>query len=314
MPSKLSGEIWGVMGYFNPLSYRNKLDTLRKAVASARRQGLKMLVVEAILPGNESPLADHEAEVVLRLPAGSTLWQKERLLNIGIKALPVSCDKIIWMDADIVFLDDEWVAATADLLNRYVVVQPFTSAHWLSSSTSRANVSDFRQIPDSKIDQVSYGTAFAECVESSMHSVKGHPGFAWAIRRSALQNCGLYDRLVLGGADTIIAAAMYGLSCIDMLKAYWTTRQCVHINSWMMSFHGAVRGSVHYHPGKLYHLWHGTIVGRRYEDRHDILRENDFDPIADLRADFNGCFQWSSDKPRLHEDVRRYFEERREDG
>jgi hypothetical protein len=38
-----------------------------------------------------------------------------------------------------------------------------------------------------------------------------------------------------------------------------------------------------------------------------------FDPRTDLRISQAGCWEWASDKPKIHEWARRYFEDRRED-
>ena len=45
--------------------------------------------------------------------AGNTLWQKERLLNIAIENLPKTVEKVMWLDSDLIFLNDDWVAETA---------------------------------------------------------------------------------------------------------------------------------------------------------------------------------------------------------
>jgi hypothetical protein len=45
-----------------------------------------------------------------------------------------------------------------------------------------------------------------------------------------------------------------------------------------------------------------------------LLFENDFDPAADITAAENGSWRWATDKSALHEAVRLYFRNRREDG
>ena len=39
-------------------------------------------------------LEPDDAEVVMRLHGGSLLWQKERLLNVALQALPAHCDAV----------------------------------------------------------------------------------------------------------------------------------------------------------------------------------------------------------------------------
>ena len=69
-----------------------------------------------------------------------------------------------------------------------------------------------------------------------------------------------------------------------------------------------------YIPGRLFHLWHGELRNRRYGQRHRARELLDFDPGADIAIDRGGCWRWNSDKPDLHEYVRNYFAQRREDG
>jgi hypothetical protein len=54
------------------------------------------------------------------------MWQKEAMLNIALKRLPPECDKITWIDSDIIFENDQWIEQTSSLLEYYRVVQPFS--------------------------------------------------------------------------------------------------------------------------------------------------------------------------------------------
>jgi hypothetical protein len=74
-----------------------------------------------------------------------------------------------------------------------------------------------------------------------------------------------------------------------------------------------VQGELSFAPGRIFSLWHGSIENRRYVQRNEELRAMAFDPSADIRISDNGCLEWASDKPDLHDWARRYFEERRED-
>ena len=51
-----------------------------------------------------------------------------------------------------------------------------------------------------------------------------------------------------------------------------------------------------------------------YGERGRLLQKFHFDPHTDIAIDSNGAWRWNSDKPALHEAVRRYFEQRKEDG
>jgi hypothetical protein len=67
-------------------------------------------------------------------------------------------------------------------------------------------------------------------------------------------------------------------------------------------------------PGTVLHLWHGEVGHRRYVRRNQELAGFGFDPATDLRVGASGCWEWSSDKPGLHQWAREYFGQRLEDG
>ncbi|MGA2775018.1 MAG: hypothetical protein ABSE81_03020 [Candidatus Omnitrophota bacterium] len=47
------------------------------------------------------------------------MWQS---LNIGLKHLPPECDKLTWLDCDIIFKNDHWIEGTSAALEKYIVV------------------------------------------------------------------------------------------------------------------------------------------------------------------------------------------------
>ena len=311
-PAALGGSLWGVVVSFNPAAYRSKLTNLRMALASARRQGLKVLVVEGAFETDAFSVVPEDANALVQVKLSSRLWQKERLLNIGIESLPASCDRVVWMDGDILFTDNDWPGKVADLLQLYIVVQPFQTAYWLNSGALPPSSSQGESL-ELSICRVSPSTAFSEAGIVHLDYPRGHTGFAWAARRDVFAAGGLYDRMVLGGADTIIASAMYGLSAQGLLTSYCTLQHARHISSWMERFHRDIRGSVGYLDGEVYHLWHGSRKNRRYEERHNILIEEQFDPLLDLSCGSGEGLSWASRKPDLHRRVYHYFHERRED-
>jgi len=108
-PVKLPGEVWGVSAYFNPAEYANKKEHLRLFSQRVRHQGLKLLIVELAFGAAPYVLEDQLADRIIRIRSDSIMWQKERLLNLGIQHLPESCDKVVCLDADVLFGNDQWV-------------------------------------------------------------------------------------------------------------------------------------------------------------------------------------------------------------
>ena len=52
-------------------------------------------------------LREGEADVLIQLRGRDVMWQKERLLNVGLGALPSACSKVVWLDCDIIFEGDD---------------------------------------------------------------------------------------------------------------------------------------------------------------------------------------------------------------
>src|SRR4029079_13310383 len=73
----------------------------------------------------DAPFELPESAAVLRVRARDVMWQKERLLNLAVAALPAACTKVAWIDADILFAEPNWAAETSRRLDDFPIVQPF---------------------------------------------------------------------------------------------------------------------------------------------------------------------------------------------
>ena len=92
-------DLWAITCYFNPMRYQRRLANFR--IFRDRLQ-LPLVAVE-LAYGQEFELQAQDAEILIQLRDGAVLWQKERLLNIALQALPSSCHRVAWLDCDIFF-------------------------------------------------------------------------------------------------------------------------------------------------------------------------------------------------------------------
>ena len=328
-----AGKFIGISPFFNPGRHQNKVDNFRKFRASVAAQGLQMLCVELVF-GEDTPFqlsgpdetdaaagrpseADCEILIQRRTTAGNTLWQKERLLNIALENLPRTVDKVMWLDSDLIFLNDEWVVETSELLDRYPVVQPFGWMTYLSSAqTGEDAVAQLATYPLGQGVGAVYHSAglglqsFPDmCFRSNF--LLGHPGFAWAARREVITAAGFYDRSIIGGGDRIMLNGFtghyFGVSkkmppaMADDVRAFGRK---------LTPLVGPT--NVTYTPGVVLHIWHGNRADRDYTHRYQILLLNKFDPVRDVRVTEDGVLAWSSEKPKLHKMVTEYFDNRKE--
>jgi hypothetical protein len=316
-PVSLPGTLWGLTTYFNPIGYANKLPHLRLFSARARAQGLRLCIVELAGSGTDSrefEVDESLADIVVRVRTDALMWQRERLLNIGLSALPHDCDKVVWVDADLLFENDDWVAETSERLKRFPVVQPFEMASYLPAG-SHAPGDGTRTQRGIGATLSSHDNRVRALGNFTEH---GHTGFGWAFRRATIERHGYYDGLVVGGADVVMAHAVYDDDAFfegrNWVARRLPPRVLAHAAAWARDLRHDVAGRVSFTPGTVHHLWHGEIEARRYVERLDILRAADFDPACDIVLNEDRCWTWGSDKPVLHQAIREYFAGRREDG
>jgi len=316
-PMHLPGELWGVTAHFNPHGIPLQLQNLYEFSQRSRRQGLKLLIVELAFGDAPYEVADDAADLVLRRRTDTVLWQKERMLNLGIAHLPAACDKVAWIDGDLIFENAQWVAATTALLTSFVAVQLFDTACWLPRGArtlardAPRGLGEGKCLPGVVAGLTAYTTPERRQRALANYLLSGHTGFGWAARRSLLTAHGLYDRDIVGGADVPIAHALLGNEDFwagnNFYCRHLTPAALADIARWSRRLYQEVAGSVSYTPGRVLHLWHGDMASRNYIARLQILLDNAYDPTQDVRLDANGCWQWATDKPTLHAQVRAYF-------
>jgi hypothetical protein len=268
----------------------------------------------------------HQDYIKVRAGDNQEIWLKEALAMLAVQHLPPDAKYIAFVDTDIRFVRPDWVSETLHKLQQYKVVQMFSTAIDLSPTYEPLRLHRGfmwcyqHDLPASWTQPGAKGEAgmtyYGEAAIASKLP-KGvnpwHPGFAWAWRRDALDLMGgLIDWAPLGAGDHHMALSLIGKGEFSVagglhpsyLKGVmdWQTRATKYIN-----------GNVGYVDGAMLHYWHGKKVDRKYEERWTILREHQFDPRSDLTRDSRGIYQLTEDKPRLRDDIRKYFAARNED-
>jgi hypothetical protein len=288
-----------VTAYFNPFGSRLLARNILLTRASIEARNVPFFVAEGVFPGQKPFLPAEEHTLVLR--ATDLMWQKERLLNLVIASLPDRFDQIAWIDGDILFPDSRWAERTAKSLEEHVVVQLFDEARMLNRG-GRVEL---------RCEGIAYRTQqrLPKPLSLGVGPNVSHPGLAWAARREFLADCGLFDRMIVGGGDSSFVAAAYGAwdhwhvrNLPGRLQDSWR-KWAVPVHRWLNSNVGHVSMPV-------IHLWHGEQARRKYVERLEMLRTFAFDPAQDLAAGIDGLWEWSSEKNELHGAVVDYFHTR----
>jgi hypothetical protein len=281
----------------------------RRANYQAFRDRLNVPLVAVELANGEGfELTEEDADVLIQLRDGDVMWQKERLLNVALGALPASCRKVVWLDCDIVFAEEDWAERVSALLERFMLVQAFSHVEFLSTD---GEVMCTRPSAALAIESAMTGSS-----RFGLPTLRGpgstNNGLAWGARRELLDEAGFYDTCIVGGGDTAMVSAAHGR--FEVATRSMSEGQADHYLDWARSFHDMVAGEMSCADGVVSHLWHGDFEGRRYRARHDGLKRFGFDPVDDIAHTADGGWRWNTAKPDLHTHVTSYFASRNEDG
>lgn len=277
------------------------------------------------------PNKGHGTYTQVRIDHLQEIWLKENLLNIGVSRLPYDWKYVAFVDADVMFARPDWVSETLHQLQRYHIVQMFSDAIDLYPDYSpqpmvqqkshgwchvhgmlNEHVTKQNNGGKDSYGPKSVGTSTVK-VSQQGGSMYRHPGFAWAWRREAFNMVGgLMEHVLLGSADWHMAWALLGrveeTISRGLSEPYrdlcrrWERRAVEHI-----------KFNVGYVPGTLMHNWHGKKRDRGYATRWEIMVANGYDPLTDLKKDWQGVLRLTDQKPKLRDDCRSYFARRNED-
>jgi hypothetical protein len=303
--------LWAVTCLFNPQGYRSRIANYR---AFRRHLDAPLVAVELSFDGRFA-LAEGDADILVRIEGGDVLWQKERLLNVGIAHLPAQCRAVSVLDCDIVFENRDWPRQALARLERSQAVQLFSETHFLQRDAGPGFSLAGAELRGSFARAMRARGPFLECLGApgGIGRARHAPGLAWAFRRELLDRHGLFDGCVIGGGDTAMVCASWGAFDVLEERHAMSAGQRRYYRAWAEPWYESVRGNADFIDGKLLHLWHGEVADRHAATRHLDLIAHDFDPRHDLARDGDGPWRWASPKPALHRMLVDYFAARRED-
>jgi hypothetical protein len=308
------GALWAITAYFNSAGLRSRRDNYRRF-----RQNLALPLLTVELAYGDAPfaLADADADILVRVRCGDVMWQKERLLDLALARLPRACRYVAWLDCDVIFGLPDWPALALRALERFQLVQLFDAVHYLRHDSGDR----LPDVADTYVTRVALVSAASRGVEPMELLAEGDrmafaantPGFAWAMPRETIERARFFDTCIVGGGDRAMIAAVYGAEHHVIARQKMTPAHAESYRTWAAVFREAVGSAVSSIPGDLFHCWHGSVEKRRMRERYDEIAPFAFDPARDIRRAGCGAWQWTSDKPGLHDIVRRQFFTRYED-
>jgi hypothetical protein len=289
----------------NPIRWESRIRLYRDFERHMLESGVHLTVVECAYGDRRFQCAGTPGVNHVGVRARTLVWTKENLLNLGIGR--TDAGYIATIDADIRFRKPDWAAETVHALQQYDVVQPWSDCYDLGPDDEHmfAHRSFCRLWAD--------GKPIVQGPNATGSYKFGHPGYAWAYTRHALDRLGgLIETASLGSADHHMALALIG-RVRDSVPGKLTDAYKAPLLQWEQRATQHIGGNIGYVPGTIEHMWHGSKTKRNYVGRWDILARNGFDPAADLKRNTWGVFELAGNKPELRRDFDGYFRSRDED-
>lgn len=291
--------LYVVLPYFNFCGFRRRRQLFVEFLNRiAKTPDIRIIISEALGPAQlpKLPVWRH-----LRIETPHPVWIKENLINLSVSEFPEDWKYVAWIDADLTFLNKNWVYDTLSELHAYDIVQLFHTAVNLGPTGESL-----------KIDK-SFGYMHRDSGTPYTKTDKygfWHPGYAWACTRKAFEQMnGLIDWAILGSGDRHMALAWIG-RVSDSAPGNINPNYMNLLTDYQKACKGL---EVSYVPGTILHHWHGRFEDRRYKERWEILTKNNFDPCLDISVTDSGVTCLTRKGLRFAKDLQEYFTARRED-
>lgn len=293
----------------NPIRFKKRYELFNDFCERMKKEkGIKLITLE-LQQNNRDFITDAE----IKLKTNCEIWEKENLINIAARYLPHDWKYLAWIDADIEFQNKNWVKETLDELQIYSVLQLFQHAIDLGPNCETMNV------------HTSFMSLYVNNEKMNNYTKwknykNGHTGYAWAITRKAFDDMGgLLDFCILGSGDAHMALSFIG-EVEKSLHSKLNNNYKLLCKIFQERCEKYIQRNVGYVKGTILHHWHGSKSSRQYSSRWQILIENDFDPLKDIKRAFNGTWQLDitancaqHNKIKLRDSIRKYFKQRNED-
>lgn len=307
----------------NPLRWRSRYQNYHEFELQIQAQGGVLITVELAYGQRAFEVTQAGNPLHVQVRTRDELFHKENLYNLGARVLPLGVKYLATGDADMLATRQDWMQETLHQLQHYDVVQMYSNYSAMTSDqrVQRTRNSfmwnywqtgDIRPPADSR-GWLSWWQGYSIGTQAKGYEV-GSTGGPWAYRIEAFNTLGsLMDRCILGSADWYMAFGLVGAKKPGPEADRLVTAQYRnYVLDWMTNA-GRLKQNVGYVDAHLVHKWHGPYEKRQYGSRWRILETNTYDPYTDIQANAWGVWELRGNKPRLRDEIRRYFRTRRED-
>ena len=250
--------------FFSPANFARPKMNFLYIESMLKVAKIPVFTVECVI-GNNPPLLPNPT---LQVRSNSCLFYKEQLYNLLVPKIPEQYTKLVFMDADIIFNQNNWIDEISKALETHDIVQPFQNAVWLDPTLKKFIKKNY---------SVVYFFKHPEKFQNP-DPYLNHCGFAWALRRDFFNKIGgFFDKSLLGSGDSLLAnicnKAPIDFSIVNYISSEYKV--------WLSKI-PIPEIKFTYLPMFVFHMFHGSIKNRQYGSRYNLLpttNDNVFDHV-----------------------------------
>lgn len=290
----------------NPVRFKRRYELFKNFQAYMLTQNVNLICVELAFGDRDFVCTQKDNPNHVQVRGKTELWHKENLINLGFQRLPTDWQYAAWIDADVEFLNTNWVHDTLNALQHHKIVQVFKDC--IDLGPSGGVIQTHRSFGYQYVNGAPMETTLDYDVKFP------HPGYAWAIRREAYDGIGgLVDFAILGAADHHMAWAFIGNVARSVPKVGMAPNYLGKLKVFETRSETHIKRDIGYVPGTIQHFWHGKKADRKYIERWSVLIKNKYDPETDIKKNHFGVIELEEYKLGLRNDIRTYMRNRNED-
>jgi|GEM_PF-1148208 len=313
--SEKDENLYCIVPYFNYVKSENRKRLFIEFINRYKNiDNLKIIVIEAVFEEDFFDLPSDMEGIYkyLSITTPDIIWIKENLINIAINNLSLKVDwnYLVWIDADIQFLNTNWIQESIDRLQESHIIQLFQHAINLgpNGETFRIDEGFVYCYKESGIEYDSNEYYSYTC---------WHPGYAWGMNRDFYEKAKEYnlspliDYCIVGSNDHHMALSFIQKSN----KSYPSdiSEDYKDRISEYENFCKIIELNLDYINGTIVHFWHGSLKDRKYNERWYMLLDNNFRTYNDISYDTKGLLQYTLKGKRFNKILMNYFYARKED-
>lgn len=270
---------------FNSCNYIKPVMNHLYVANMLKKSNIPHYIIELLYP-NQTPNFE-ESDTVFHVNSNSYMFHKENLFNILISRLPKKFTKIVCLDGDVVFDDSDWINKIDQELDKFDVVYPYHEAFVL----------------DPFYENVLYVSKILMDTRYKSNQVPFSSGYAVGLHRNFFERIGMYEYGIFGGSDKLLLHDYVRIPIkVNTFNSNKRSEYLEKLKSLGLKYS--------YLNGVVYHLYHGSILDRKYLERHNFLNELNID--LEIIKNDDGVLEFINPE-KYNPTLLDYFKNRNED-